>query len=48
MTLTRETAAERRAREAQEAQEAQARWEQERPMRLLRALATANQLYVNA
>ena len=48
MTKIRETAADRRAREAAEAREAQERWEQERPMRLLRAMALANQLYVNA
>lgn len=44
----RETAAERRAREAQEAREAEARWEEEKPMRLLRALARANDLGIGA
>jgi len=42
--MAKETAADRRAREAVEAREAQARWEAERPMRLLRVLARANDL----
>jgi hypothetical protein len=42
--MAKETAADRRAREAVEAREAQARWEAQRPMRLLRVLARANDL----
>lgn len=48
MTKTRETAAERRAREAVEAREAQARWEADKPARLLRALARAHDLGMDA
>jgi hypothetical protein len=42
--MTKETAKERRARETREAQEAEARWEAEKPMRLLTALAHARDL----
>lgn len=48
MSKIKETAAERRAREAVEAREAQARWEAERSDRLLRALARAHDLGVDA
>jgi hypothetical protein len=47
-TKTKETAAERRAREAVQAREAQARWEADKPARLLRALARAHDLGVDA
>ncbi len=42
--MAKETAKERRAREALEAQEAEARWEAEKPLRLLTALARAHDL----
>lgn len=42
--MTNETARERRERIAREAAEAELRWESERPMRLLNALARANDL----
>lgn len=48
MSKIKETAAERRAREAQEAREAHTRWEAEKPARLLRALARAHDLGVEA
>lgn len=48
MSKIKETAAQRRAREAQEAREAQARWEAEKPMRLLQALARARDLSIDA
>ena len=47
-TTTKPTAAERRAREAVQAREAQARWEADKPARLLRALARAHDLGVEA
>jgi hypothetical protein len=45
-TMPKETAAERRAREAEEARTREALWEAEKPMRLLMALARANDLDV--
>lgn len=48
MSKIKETAAERRAREAVQAREAQARWEADKPARLLRALARAHDLGVDA
>ena len=48
MSKIKETAAERRAREAAQACEAQARWEAKRSDRLLKAMAHAANLYVNA
>ena len=44
----RETAAERRAREAREQREADERWEAEKPQRLLKALARADELDIPA
>jgi hypothetical protein len=48
MTTTQETRAQRRAREAQEAQIAAARWNEQKHSRLLRALARAQDLGVDA
>jgi len=48
MTTTRETRAQRRAREAQEAQIAAARWNEQKHLRLLSALARAQDLGVDA
>lgn len=45
--MAKETATERRAREAQEAREQEQKWEAEKPMRLLRAMARANELGSN-
>jgi hypothetical protein len=46
--MPRETATERRAREAAEARVKQEKWEQEKPMRLLNALARAHGLGIKA
>jgi hypothetical protein len=46
--MPRETATERRAREAAETRVKQEKWEQEKPMRLLNALARAHDLEVKA
>jgi hypothetical protein len=46
--MPRETATERRAREATEARVKQEKWEQEKPMRLLNALARAHDLDIKA
>ena len=46
--MAKETVAQRRAREAQEANARAEKWEAEKPMRLLRALARANDLEVKA
>ena len=48
MTKIPETAQDRRVREAQEARIATAKWNEQKHLRLLRAMALANQLYVNA
>jgi hypothetical protein len=45
---SKETAAQRRAREAAAARAAEERWEREKPARLLRAMATATDLNVEA
>jgi len=46
--MSRETAIERRAREAAETRVKQEKWEQEKPMRLLNALARAHDLGIKA
>lgn len=46
--MAKETVAQRRARETQEADVRAEKWEAEKPMRLLRALARANDLEVGA
>jgi hypothetical protein len=46
--MHKETAAERRAREAEEVKAREAKWEAEKPMRLLMALARANELNIDA
>jgi hypothetical protein len=46
--MPRETATERRAREAAETRVKQEKWEQEKPMRLLNALARAHDLGIKA
>jgi hypothetical protein len=46
--MPRETATERRARDAIEARVKQEKWEQEKPMRLLNALARAHDLGIKA
>lgn len=46
--MIKETAIQRRAREAQEARAQEAKWEAEKPMRLLHAIAKAESLGVSA
>ena len=48
MAKTKESTADRRAREAAEVHADRQRWEAEKPMRLLRALARATDLGINA